>query len=59
MDRPYPPLLPLALLALLFLCLLHGERAAAADDDLTSGTGDGSELWGYVQVRPSTSIDNH
>ncbi|EEC75404.1 hypothetical protein EE612_017847 [Oryza sativa] len=56
MDRPYPPLLPLALLALLFLCLLHGERAAAADDDLTSGTGDGSELWGYVQVRPKAHL---
>lgn len=56
MDRPYPPLLPLALLALLFLCLLHGERAAAAADDLTSGTGDGSELWGYVQVRPKAHL---
>uniref|UniRef100_A0A0E0GNN2 Carboxypeptidase n=1 Tax=Oryza nivara TaxID=4536 RepID=A0A0E0GNN2_ORYNI len=55
MDRRYP-LLPLALLALLFLCLLHGERAAAADDDLTSGTGDGSELWGYVQVRPKAHL---
>uniref|UniRef100_A0A0D9Z8F7 Carboxypeptidase n=1 Tax=Oryza glumipatula TaxID=40148 RepID=A0A0D9Z8F7_9ORYZ len=56
MDRPYPPLLPLALLALLFLCLLQGERAAAAADDLTSGTGDGSELWGYVQVRPKAHL---
>uniref|UniRef100_A0A0E0KEM0 Carboxypeptidase n=1 Tax=Oryza punctata TaxID=4537 RepID=A0A0E0KEM0_ORYPU len=53
MDRPYPPL-PLALLSL-FLCLFHGERAAAAAD-VTSGTGDGGELWGYVQVRPKAHL---
>ncbi|KAF0921437.1 hypothetical protein E2562_007000 [Oryza meyeriana var. granulata] len=53
MDRPsHPP--PLALLALLslLLCLLHGEHASA----VKSGTGDGSELWGYVQVRPKAHL---
>uniref|UniRef100_A0A0D9VUU8 Carboxypeptidase n=1 Tax=Leersia perrieri TaxID=77586 RepID=A0A0D9VUU8_9ORYZ len=51
MDRPYPPL-ALPLLLCLSLCLLHGERASA----VTSGTGDGSELWGYVQVRPKAHL---
>ncbi|KAG8097456.1 hypothetical protein GUJ93_ZPchr0013g36504 [Zizania palustris] len=49
MDRPCPPV---ALLALLLLCLLHGDHAAA----VTSGTADGSELWGYVQVRPKANL---
>ena len=41
---------PLALLLpLLCLGLLHADSAAS----ITAGTPDGSELWGYVEVRPS------
>ncbi|XP_006650163.1 serine carboxypeptidase-like 51 [Oryza brachyantha] len=56
MDRPYPPPALLVLLSLLLcLCLLHGQRAASAAV-VTSGTGDGSELWGYVQVRSKAHL---
>jgi len=48
---------PLALLLpLLCLGLLHADSAAS----ITAGTPDGSELWGYVQVRPSNApISRH
>ncbi|KAF8728893.1 hypothetical protein HU200_018188 [Digitaria exilis] len=45
---------PLALLLPLILCLssLHAGSAAS----ITTGTADGTELWGYVEVRPSSSL---
>jgi serine carboxypeptidase 1 len=43
--RPLALLLPLVCLG-----LLHADSAAS----ITAGTPDGSELWGYVEVRPST-----
>jgi serine carboxypeptidase 1 len=49
MDRPrcYSPL------ALhLLLCLVSLRACSAAS--ITAGTPDESELWGYVEVRPST-----
>ncbi|KAL5219603.1 hypothetical protein ABZP36_020287 [Zizania latifolia] len=52
MERTCHPLA--ALTGLLYLvCLLHGEHAAAVT---TTGTADGSELWGYVQVRPKAHL---
>ncbi|KAG8063154.1 hypothetical protein GUJ93_ZPchr0003g16742 [Zizania palustris] len=53
MERTCHPLA--ALTGLLYLvCLLHGDHAAAAVT--TTGTADGSELWGYVQVRPKAHL---
>ncbi|KAG2551469.1 serine carboxypeptidase-like 51 [Panicum virgatum] len=44
---------PLALLLpLLCLGLLHADSAAS----ITAGTPDGSELWGYVEVRPKAHL---
>jgi serine carboxypeptidase 1 len=51
MDRSrYCSPLPLHLLLLGLISLLHACSAAS----VTAGTPDGSELWGYVEVRPST-----
>jgi hypothetical protein len=40
---------PLALISLLILSLLRASSAAT----VTTGAPDGSQLWGYVEVRPS------
>ena len=50
-----PHFLALLMISSLFIFLLHfhGGLAMAAR---ATGTQDGSELWGYVQVRPSKII---
>ncbi|CAL4923010.1 unnamed protein product [Urochloa decumbens] len=50
MDMPYYPLA--LLLPLLCLISLHAVAAAS----ITKGTPDGSELWGYVEVRPGAHL---
>ncbi|CAN6289223.1 unnamed protein product [Urochloa humidicola] len=50
MDMPSYPLA--LLLSLLFLLFLHAGSAAS----ITNGTTDGSELWGYVEVRPGAHL---
>ncbi|OEL24099.1 Serine carboxypeptidase-like 51 [Dichanthelium oligosanthes] len=47
------PCYPVALL-LLLLCL--GSLHAGSTDSITTGTPDGSELWGYVEVRPKAHL---
>ena len=56
MAAPYYRPLALLLPLLCSLGLLHADSAAS----ITAGTPDGSELWGYVQVRPSNApISRH
>ncbi|KAK1649521.1 hypothetical protein QYE76_067326 [Lolium multiflorum] len=43
---------PLALISLLILSLLGASSAAT----VTTGAPDGSELWGYVEVRPKANL---
>ena len=45
MDRSY--------CALVLLCLCLGTLRSGSAASVTTGTPDGSELWGYVEVRPS------
>ncbi|CAL4939775.1 unnamed protein product [Urochloa decumbens] len=52
MDRPCRPL---ALLSL-FLCLFLASLRAGSAASITTGTADGSELWGYVEVRPKAHL---
>ncbi|KAL6648026.1 hypothetical protein ACP70R_012250 [Stipagrostis hirtigluma subsp. patula] len=52
MDRSYRPLALLPLLLCLCLGAIHGGSAAS----VTAGTPDGSELWGYVEVRPKAHL---
>ncbi|CAL4914740.1 unnamed protein product [Urochloa decumbens] len=52
MDRPCRPLPLLPLLLCLFLASLRAGSAAS----ITTGTPDGSELWGYVEVRPKAHL---
>ncbi|KAL6593713.1 hypothetical protein ACP70R_048614 [Stipagrostis hirtigluma subsp. patula] len=52
MDRSYRPLALLPVLLSLCLGALHGGSAAS----VTAGTPDGSELWGYVEVRPKAHL---
>ncbi|XP_062211460.1 serine carboxypeptidase-like 51 [Phragmites australis] len=52
MDRTY---CPIALLPLL-LCLCLGSLRAGSAASITTGTPDGSELWGYVEVRPKAHL---
>ncbi|KAL6878232.1 hypothetical protein ACP4OV_012402 [Aristida adscensionis] len=53
MDRSFYH--PLALLPLLLGLLLGSIRAGSAAS-VTTGTPDGSELWGYVEVRPKAHL---
>ncbi|RLN17317.1 serine carboxypeptidase-like 51 [Panicum miliaceum] len=52
MDRPSRPL---ALLPLL-LCLCLASLRAGSAASVTAGTPDGSERWGYVEVRPKAHL---
>lgn len=44
---------PLALLLAALFCSLSLLRACSAAASVTAGAPDGSQLWGYVEVRPS------
>nr|CAB3486379.1 unnamed protein product [Digitaria exilis] len=46
------PLLLALLCILLCSCLLHAKRPAI----ITTGTADGNQLWGYVQVREKAHL---
>ncbi|PWZ05493.1 Serine carboxypeptidase-like 51 [Zea mays] len=52
MDRSFSPLLALLSLACIGLSSLRSGSAATT----TAGTPDGSELWGYVEVRPKAHL---
>ncbi|WVZ57184.1 hypothetical protein U9M48_007602 [Paspalum notatum var. saurae] len=56
MDRSCRPLALLPLLHLLLLCLCLGSPRAGSAASITAGTPDGSELWGYVEVRPKAHL---
>ncbi|KAJ1296858.1 hypothetical protein BS78_01G334600 [Paspalum vaginatum] len=47
---------PLALLPLLLLCLCLCSPRAGSAASITTGTPDGSERWGYVEVRPKAHL---
>ncbi|GJN31687.1 hypothetical protein PR202_gn00011 [Eleusine coracana subsp. coracana] len=47
---------PRALLALLLLLLCLSSFRAGSAASVTTGTPDGSELWGYVEVRPKAHL---
>nr|CAB3495706.1 unnamed protein product [Digitaria exilis] len=53
MDRPC---CSLALLLPLLLCLCLGSIRAGSAASVTAGTHDGSERWGYVEVRPKAHL---
>ena len=50
MDRSFSLL---ALLSLLVVGISLGSLHSGSAATTTTGTPDGSELWGYVEVRPS------
>ncbi|RCV44481.1 hypothetical protein SETIT_9G377100v2 [Setaria italica] len=52
MDRPFPLL---ALLPIL-LCISLSSAGSGSCEPVTAGTPDGSELWGYVEVRPKAHL---
>ncbi|KAL6878231.1 hypothetical protein ACP4OV_012401 [Aristida adscensionis] len=52
MAGSYCPLALLPLLLFVFLASLHPGSAST----ITTGTADGSELWGYVEVRPKAHL---
>ncbi|WVZ57186.1 hypothetical protein U9M48_007603 [Paspalum notatum var. saurae] len=54
MDMSYYQLALLPLLLLLLLCLVSLHACSAAS--ITAGTPDGSELWGYVEIRPKAHL---
>jgi hypothetical protein len=52
MDRPCSLL---ALLPVLLCCIILSSVGSGSAEPVTAGTPDGSELWGYVEVRPSNA----
>ncbi|KAI4979295.1 hypothetical protein ZWY2020_016048 [Hordeum vulgare] len=53
MDRHWRPV---ALLSVVILCCLSLLSAGLAASVVTAGAPDGSELWGYVEVRPKAHL---
>ncbi|KAF8698668.1 hypothetical protein HU200_034917 [Digitaria exilis] len=53
MDRPYSLL---ALLVSVLLCITLVSIPSGSAEPVTAGTPDGSELWGYVEVRPKAHL---
>ncbi|PUZ40804.1 hypothetical protein GQ55_9G452600 [Panicum hallii var. hallii] len=53
MDRPCSLL---ALLPVLLCCIILSSVGSGSAEPVTAGTPDGSELWGYVEVRPKAHL---